>query len=104
MIEDFSGTGRQPGIARLTWKASETLRGSKRVHFTGITGFQSRECQAVVWMRRITLTAKQPENKTATADTTAPTPLAATGATVATAAVIALILAAAALALYRFRR
>lgn len=59
---------------------------------------------AVVWMRRITLTAKQSENKTATADTTAPTPLAATGATVATAAVIALILAAAALALYRFRR
>lgn len=56
---------------------------------------------AVVWMRRITLTVKQSENKTAT---TAPTPLAATGATVATAAVIALILAAAALALYRFRR
>lgn len=55
-------------------------------------------------MRRITLTAKQPENKTATADVTAPTPLAATGATVATTAVIALILAAATLALYRFRR
>lgn len=52
-------------------------------------------------MRRITLTVKQPENKTATADTTAPTPLAAT---VATTAVIALILAAAALALYRFRQ
>ena len=45
IIEDFSGTGRQPGIARPTWKASETLRGSKRVHFTGITGLQSRECQ-----------------------------------------------------------
>ena len=45
MIEDFSRTGRQPGIARPTWKASETLRGSKRVHFAGITGFQSRECQ-----------------------------------------------------------
>ena len=45
MIEDFFGTGRQPGIARLTWKASGTLRGSKRVHFAGITGFQSRECQ-----------------------------------------------------------
>ena len=49
MIEDFSGTGRQPGIARPTWKASETLRGSKRVHFTGITGFQSRECQSMDW-------------------------------------------------------